>query len=467
MLGGDLYIAFCRKTVGLIAAGIAASVFLVAALVLHIAATQDARSATQTAKFVGVSISELQKGLNRSVLDNADWGAAYAKLHLTTDEDWAFVQNNIGRSTFTDLNVDLVAVVGPNGNQTYGLVDGELNGDVLSSLEGGVRELVAKAKTLQAREIANAVLSADGVPIVAAAAILSSGGDETIEAVDGPPSVLFFGVRLTPKLLATLADTLQLDTLALPKQNSVGDDHAFLRTSDGSAAFSLVVSAPTPGRDMLVALIPWLMITGLLFGYFLLLLARQGLRVADLTHAATTALAASNLALEQQANIDVVTTLPNRAMFLNGLRKNLILGSGSAHVLFLDLDRFKPVNDVYGHAAGDAVLREVAERLKGLTAANDLPARLGGDEFVLLSVGRTDAETEQLAASIIDIVSTALHFDGVTLSIGVSIGITRIIKPGDTIESVLQRADAALYAAKAAGRMTYRFAPTSCELVAA
>lgn len=455
------YLAYSRNAVWLILSAIGLSVIVLAGLLLHIATSQDRRSAEQIRHFVRVSMTEQEKALQRSLLDNADWGAAYTHLHLTTDVDWAYVKNNLGRSTLTDLGVDYVAVYAPDGRQTYGLVEGDLARDAMSALSGGLEDLIKRARQLSPREIADAVLTIDGVPVLAAAAIVSTGDDPSIEATGGPPSVLAFAKKLTPQALATLADLLHLDELALPAVAS--NQEAFLRTSDASTSFALRVSVPTPGRDMLMALIPWIMITALLFGVFLVFLAKQGIKVANLSHAAATALAASNLALEQQAHIDLVTDLPNRAVFLNRLRKNLILTPNPSHVLFLDLDRFKPVNDCYGHAAGDEVLREVGARLRKCVTTADFPARLGGDEFVILVEGRTDGEIAALCTTIIDAVSKNMFYAGHAFTIGVSIGIARISKPRDTIEAVLQRADAALYAAKAAGRTTYRFERTLIE----
>lgn len=449
------YLAYSRKAVWLILSAIALSVTVVAGLLLHIAATQDLRAAQQTRHFVRVSLTEQEKALQRALLDNAHWGDAYAHLHLTTDVDWAYGKNNLGRGT-KDLGVDYVAVFAPDGRQTYALVEGEVATASLASLSSGLDDLIGQARRLSPRGIANAVLAIEGEPVLAAAAIFSTGDDASIQATEGPPSVLIFAKKLTPQYLAALAEVLNLDELALPVIDP-GREVPFLRTSDGKTAFGLKVSVPTPGHDMLMALIPWLLITAILFGMFLLFLALQGIKVANLSHAAANALAASNLALEQQAHIDVVTDLPNRAVFLNRLRKNLILSHGPSHVLFLDLDRFKPVNDCYGHAAGDEVLREVGARLRACVTATDFPARLGGDEFVILVENKTDAEVAALCTAIIDAVCRNMSYAGHVLTIGISIGIARISKPRDTIEAVMRRADAALYAAKAAGRTTYCF----------
>ncbi len=123
-------------------------------------------------------------------------------------------------------------------------------------------------------------------------------------------------------------------------------------------------------------------------------------------------------------------------------------------IMMLDLDRFKTVNDMYGHAAGDTVLKTVAERLSALLPQGGLAARLGGDEFVcacpfdIASEQTIDALVEEIVAQITRPIS---YVDG-ELSVSTSLGIARSDRDGDTIDALLRRADIAMYAAKRAGR---------------
>lgn len=155
--------------------------------------------------------------------------------------------------------------------------------------------------------------------------------------------------------------------------------------------------------------------------------------------------------LAYRASHDALTGLPNRATAEERLRIALGRARRDGRVVglcFLDLDRFKSVNDLLGHAAGDTVLVEVATRLQEVVRDSDLPARLGGDEFVVVLDLVDDASGAELAAHRI-----ARHLATPPISVGdlevsVSIGVA-ISEPGDTTSTLLSRADTALYRAKA------------------
>lgn len=180
-------------------------------------------------------------------------------------------------------------------------------------------------------------------------------------------------------------------------------------------------------------------------------------RLADL--AATTArileLRQTVGTVAQAAVTDPLTSLRNRAAFAEALRRALGLydqGVGRPGVLYLDLNGFKPVNDTYGHHAGDAVLRAVAGRLLGSVRESEMVARLGGDEFAVLVEEPTAAHIHDrlsaIAARITDRLAPPIVLgDGVEVSVGAAIGLA-LAEPSDTPEGLLERADAAMYAVK-------------------
>ena len=158
--------------------------------------------------------------------------------------------------------------------------------------------------------------------------------------------------------------------------------------------------------------------------------------------------------LAHQATHDALTGLPNRTLFGERGRVVLaeqVLAGGVVGVLFLDLDRFKPVNDVLGHATGDELLRQVAARISGLLRGQDICARVGGDEFVVVSGGHAGDHTLIVLA---ERLRTAIHdpflVDGLTLDVEVSIGIACSPRDGTDIDALLQNADVAMYHAKSA-----------------
>jgi len=151
---------------------------------------------------------------------------------------------------------------------------------------------------------------------------------------------------------------------------------------------------------------------------------------------------------------DPLTGLLNRAGFEQFLERQAHAGLGaSLGLLYIDLDRFKPVNDEHGHATGDHLLRAVARRLGTLVRPTDAVARLGGDEFVILlsDIGAPE-HCEAVAEKVVAAVGAPFEVDGRRLDIGASVGIAYGIEAGGDWSALIRRADAALYRAKAAGR---------------
>lgn len=165
------------------------------------------------------------------------------------------------------------------------------------------------------------------------------------------------------------------------------------------------------------------------------------------------------------ARRDALTGLSNRL----GLSENLETviadaqrGGYGLAVHSLDLDRFKAANDLYGHPAGDAILKEVARRLARLTRASDLLVRLGGDEFVLVQTGVAEREQATgLASRIVEDIGNYYSINGYTIEIGTSVGIALLMDEELAPDDLLARADQALYQAKRArsGYAVYTVAP--------
>lgn len=173
---------------------------------------------------------------------------------------------------------------------------------------------------------------------------------------------------------------------------------------------------------------------------------------------------------------DSLTGLPNRAMLSERLDAAMrTVASGDAPqqgqklaLMFIDLDRFKNINDTLGHAVGDGLLRNVALRLVTAVRPGDLVARLGGDEFVVLmpAIG-CGADAAEVAGRIISALSLACRIDGHSLHISPSIGICLYPEDGGDVETLMRHADAAMYQAKAAGRNNYQFFTERMNLAAA
>ncbi len=174
-----------------------------------------------------------------------------------------------------------------------------------------------------------------------------------------------------------------------------------------------------------------------------------------------TELHASRRKLEHLATHDALTGLPNRVLFRDRLEQALARarreGRGGG-LLFIDLDRFKGVNDTLGHAAGDRLLAEAAQRLAALVRDTDTLARLGGDEFILLVEGVEErAFLEEIGGKLQSAFDRPFLIRGRPCRISASIGIGLFPRDGEQADQLLQRADAAMYAAKSGGGGCSRF----------
>jgi diguanylate cyclase (GGDEF)-like protein/PAS domain S-box-containing protein len=165
--------------------------------------------------------------------------------------------------------------------------------------------------------------------------------------------------------------------------------------------------------------------------------------------------------IEQLAHFDLLTGLPNRFMFRQRAQEAIRVAERaqlSLCLMFVDLDRFKWVNDTLGHAAGDALLQEIATRLKACLRGSDLISRQGGDEFmVMLCEMRRPEDAIKVAEKIIAAVAEPVALAGTRVQVGCSIGIALLSAATPDLEALMRASDTAMYAAKDAGRNTWQF----------
>ena len=166
--------------------------------------------------------------------------------------------------------------------------------------------------------------------------------------------------------------------------------------------------------------------------------------------------------LRHLAYHDMLTDLPNRAAFIGLLGDAIAQATARERhvaVMFLDLDRFKEVNDSLGHEAGDRLLKAVAARIRACIRRSDTVARLGGDEFAIVLRNLQGPEVaDTLAQKLVKSIAQPFAFDSVRARTSASIGISLYPEDGRRADDLLARADAAMYQAKAQGRASYRFA---------
>jgi diguanylate cyclase (GGDEF)-like protein len=328
--------------------------------------------------------------------------------------------------------------------------------------------LLALARRLLACESAAAVLDA----VLTAALRISGADNATAFSWDGPASCMrVSGHRGWSPELAPALDEVVIsleDTPELAAQLREPDRCMVLRTAELSEDPFLLglqttfdvnttVSVPlhTDGSLSGVMLVNWLGADGRDIPISPLMVQT----LTGLADQATTALAKACLhqQMREQADTDQLTGLANRRVFLTALDEELAATDTGA-LVFLDLDNFKEVNDSLGHAAGDALLVDIADRLRQVTREGDLVARLGGDEFTILLRGVTDPEElERIISRISACLRKPLVFDQHAVPARASVG--GIWLDGDEAESVLLRADAAMYRAKRSGGDTAVISP--------
>jgi diguanylate cyclase (GGDEF)-like protein len=165
---------------------------------------------------------------------------------------------------------------------------------------------------------------------------------------------------------------------------------------------------------------------------------------------------ASQARIAYMAEHDMLTDLPNRTLVTDRLRQALAAARRNRHrvaLLYIDLDRFKPVNDAYGHAVGDQLLREAAVRMRLCVRESDTVGRFGGDEFVVLLPHIDSGHDAELVAEKIRLaLAESFQIDGLRLDVSSSIGIAVYPEHGADDVSLLLHADGAMYAAKHGGR---------------
>lgn len=203
-----------------------------------------------------------------------------------------------------------------------------------------------------------------------------------------------------------------------------------------------IIAVTGVGLSLLMALLAWFMVTG----------RARALRLA----------AGMTEELRHMAQHDHLTGLPNRALFSDRLGNELARAKrqgGHFALIFVDLDYFKPINDSFGHATGDLLLRQVAQRMKESIRASDTVGRIGGDEFVVLMPMLADADAARLLAEKLrHVIAQPFVLDGRELRISCSLGVALYPDDGADEISLTKRADEAMYMAKEGGRDMVRLA---------
>lgn len=242
--------------------------------------------------------------------------------------------------------------------------------------------------------------------------------------------------------------------LALRGKNGLGaEGDIFYGSQDVFSSSPVTLSVPLPLGEWQIAAIPADGWQGRLT--YLWWLRAMGWGFAGLVSALTLMLVRERKYSNHLALHDVLTGLPNRRKYEESLKQAISYAKRyniAFSLMFIDLNKFKPINDRYGHDAGDALLKTVAERMRANLRDSDLLCRVGGDEFVLLLPNNTDEQVlRNIAHKLFDAMTQTVHFEGNELQIHASIGVARYPDDAEDIIQLEAKADDAMYQAKRTG----------------
>jgi diguanylate cyclase (GGDEF)-like protein len=400
--------------------------------------------------------------LGRVAQDNAVWDEAYQRLTVRYSRDWA--DRTFGASVWNNLAARLQGAFFVDGldRTRYGVWNGALTDHPANAHIGPiVRTLIDKARGSQSA-VSRIVIVDDLPKMIAAAAVRPT--TEALDKPSEPRGVLVLVAPMDQEFVADIARTYSLkDVRWLPTAPRDAAQMPLV-DADGKPAGALVWGQDKPGQILIErALLPvaLLVILCALAGVWQARLTMRAATMLNAEHDRARIASARADSLSEVAATDILTGLLNR----RGLAEvgSAIVATARAKkdtvaALVIDLDRFKPVNDSYGHHVGDEVLCEVAKRLTQAVRSTDAVARLGGDEFVILTAPATRERLEAFATRLIEALSFPCRCSAGSISVGASVGIALADDSGEEIDNMIRRADRALFAAKQAGRAQWRLA---------
>lgn len=375
---------------------------------------------------------------------------------------------NVGEPMYNAYGHDRAMVLNDKNEVIYVMRDGKTAGD--ASLTDNERVILDAAAELRDRLVARREFSEavgdrsgmsearlvmlDEVPALLSIQPILPSTDRTF--VTPGKEYLYASVQYYDEKMAQLIGSWTLiDDGHFSHKSAKGGQAGFVVSgADGQPFVNFNWNADRPGRDILQQALPVGIAAFILIGgiaVFLSLSLRQ----------ASGALVDSERRARHLATHDVLTRLPNRGLFEDRLSEALVkvrVGNCEAAVLFMDLDRFKNINDTLGHRAGDELVRQVGVRLSSVVGTTGTVARIGGDEFgmVLLARKNAAAVAVEISEALLIALHAPFHIDDEVIHIGVSIGIAVAPEVGNEREEMLRKADIALYEAKKKGRGCYQ-----------
>lgn len=439
-----------------------ATVVLVIAVMTWSARKADQISLNRDADIAATVLSQSMERVEHSQESSTVWDDA-VKMTASQPLDLDWIDINLGTWFWNYAGFDEVYILDGFNEPVYAMARGHrIRPAAFAAIDATAEPLVLKLRTSPdnrlSQEAVPAMLSpgaSDIVTILGRPAILSvkpivSDSGEIVQSLRS--AALHVGiVYLDRGYLGQLSDQYGLKDARFDRTTELepGEAHIPLRDGNQKVIGFLVWKPFAPGANVISTIAPALGLGSILAVCFIIILSlRLGRRTEDLY--------ASRVQAEHIAFHDGLTGLPNRAQFdailMNLLAQPVELAASFA-VLYVDLDRFKNINDTLGHPAGDALLKEVARRLTSVIRASDIASRLGGDEFALILRNPVGPHIiNGICTRIVNSLSEPYDILGVQSYIGASVGVALAPRDGADRFELARKADIALYQAKSSGR---------------
>ena len=478
MASFDLSLAAARTGVArrvYLAAGAMVIAFLATIAIVIQFSTREADKFALDADMRSTSL-EFDRMTQQAISEHSEiafWNAAVEALAAKGGENMDFVQEQIADWMIDGLGYEWAFTVAPDGKAGVAVIGDQIlrNPGKLSIVEANADLTSSARRHFEAKRVragkgflipagnvdvvrglqATAIRTWDGMPGIAIAQVIVP-ETEDFAIKDGEDTVFIAFKPLTRQAISELGHRLGLSAPdVVPFVPSELPISHIVLPNDGEApelAFRWHPHAPRPAIIRAVAPIA-IGLCALICAVLFYIVTRHG--------RALRALAESEERTRHMAPHDALTGLPNRHQFDQALEK-LIGRSDPVAIICIDLDRFKEVNDTFGHHAGDAVLRAVAQRFQGRIGDRGIVARIGGDEFAVLADGSSDPiVVGHLAERIVEVLSRPFVIGGQAAEIGASVGITLTSDGEVDADALIQQVDVALYHAKEEGRGRHSF----------
>ncbi|MFT3967985.1 MAG: diguanylate cyclase, partial [Sphingobium sp.] len=409
---------------------------------LHVTTSaQDRQEAERQTRTLAAALDTNVAMVAHDLQDYAKWDDAVRHIARDFDADW--IDYNVTAYLGRTQGYGHVLVVGPDDRSRYVFTDGKTSRtDPVASLGPAFAESLSAVRRMDpARQpIISGFTGRDGhLYIYSVAAIVPL--TDKVALPPGERQVMAIAEKVDGAFIERLRRTHQLPAMTVRQEGGL----VALRDFRGRPLAYVDMKVATPGTALRAQVLPGLLVIVLLASAMAGFLLRQGSEsIAKLKASQDRAL--------HHAGHDPLTGLPNRRVLLEGVRAKLDAGR-AVNLIYMDLDGFKEVNDLYGHRAGDELLREATARIVATASEAALVARMGGDEFAVLHRGAAPDETVALAQAVIGAFQPTFAIAGAHVQIGVSIGVVSTpARCALDVDELMRRADVAMYSAKGRGK---------------